>query len=202
MRRASLTNSLIAPVIGSERPALSVRSATICMSLSAQVKEILSHSLSASEAPELISKAARSLPRSMPVVSASRPASIRPTALIQSSRLFMVLAVADLAEMGIVGAKAAVDSASALDHVGLAANEREQRSFIGGEAAPADRRVEDGDTACLRALRERLDRVGLGRRGHCDDRAGGKIGEQPVRPEHDLIDFVVIADSDDHEIGS
>src|SRR5215831_18981260 len=91
MRRASLTNSLMAPVIGSDRPALSVRSATICMSLSAQVKEILSHSLSASEAPELISKAARSLPRSMPVVSASRPASIRPTALIQSSRLFMVL---------------------------------------------------------------------------------------------------------------
>src|SRR5262245_26358295 len=42
MRRASLTNSLMAPVIGSDRPALSVRSATICMSLSAQVKEILS----------------------------------------------------------------------------------------------------------------------------------------------------------------
>jgi hypothetical protein len=39
--------------------------------------------------------------------------------------------------MGIVGAKAAVDRASALDHVGFAANEREQRSFIGGEAAVA-----------------------------------------------------------------
>src|SRR6188472_1980874 len=53
MRRASLTSSLIAPVTGSESPALSVRSATICMSLSAQVNEIMSHSLSASEAPEL-----------------------------------------------------------------------------------------------------------------------------------------------------
>src|SRR5262245_64275769 len=82
--------------------------------------------------------------------------------------------------MRIVGAKAAVDRASALDHVGLAANEREQRSFIGSEAAPADWRVEDGDTACLRALLERLDGVGLGRRGHRDDRAGRKIGEQPV----------------------
>jgi len=111
------------------------------------------------------------------------------------------LAVADLAEMGIVGAKAAVDRASALDHVGLAANEGEQRSFIGSEAAPADWRVEDGDTACLRALLERLDGVGLGRRGHRDDRARGKSSEQPVRPEHDLIDFVVIADADDHEIG-
>ena len=91
MRRASLTSSLIAPVIGSDRPALSVISATTCMSLSAQVKEIMSHSLSASEAPELIISASRSLTRSMPVVSASRPASISPTAVIQSSRLFMVL---------------------------------------------------------------------------------------------------------------
>ena len=79
MRRASLTNSLIAPVIGSDSPALSVRSPTICMSLSAQVNEIMSHSLSASEAPELISSASRSRARSMPVVSASRPASMRPT---------------------------------------------------------------------------------------------------------------------------
>src|SRR5262245_18086192 len=91
MRRASLTSSLIAPVMGSDRPALSAMSAPLAMSLSGQVKEIMSHSLSASEAPELISSAARSLARSMPVVSASRPASIRPTALIHSSRLFMVL---------------------------------------------------------------------------------------------------------------
>src|SRR6516164_1059420 len=204
MRRASLTNSLIAPVIGSESPALSVRSATICMSLSAQVKEILSHSLSASEAPELISKAARSLPRSMPVVSASRPASIRPTALIQSSRLFMVLPTwpwPTSPEMSIVGAKAAVDRASALDHVGLAANERQQRSVIGGEAATAGRRIEDGDARRPRVLIERLDGVGLGGRGHRDDRAARESGEQPVPSQHDLIDLVVIADADDHEIG-
>src|SRR5262245_155794 len=91
MRRASFTSSFTAPVTGSESPALSVISATTCMSLSAQVKEIMSHSLSASELPELIISASRSLTRSMPVVSASRPASISPTALIQSSRLFMVL---------------------------------------------------------------------------------------------------------------
>src|SRR5437764_12696103 len=48
MRRASLTSSLIAPVIGSDRPALSVISATTCISLSAQVNEIMSQSLSAS----------------------------------------------------------------------------------------------------------------------------------------------------------
>src|ERR1700732_958768 len=89
MRRASLTSSLMAPVIGSDRPALSVMSATICMSLSAQVKEIMSHSLSASDAPELIISASRNLTRSMPVDSASRPASIRPTALIPRSRVFM-----------------------------------------------------------------------------------------------------------------
>src|SRR6516164_4546740 len=203
MRRASLTNSLIAPVIVSESPALSVRSATICMSLSAQVKEIMSHSLSASEAPELISNAARSLPRSIPVVSASRPASIKPTALIQQQVVHGLanLAVADFAEMGIVGAKAAVDRASALDHVGFAANEREQRSVIGGEAATTGWRIEDDDARRPRALLDRLDGVGLGGRGHCDDRAGRKSGEQPVPSEHDLIDFVVIADADDDEIG-
>src|SRR4029078_3247866 len=76
MRRASLTSSLIAPVIGSESRALSVRSATICMSLSSQVNEIMSHSLSASEAPELISNAARSFARAMTLDSASTPASV------------------------------------------------------------------------------------------------------------------------------
>src|SRR5262249_51942490 len=49
------------------------------------------------------------------------------------------LAVADLAEMGIVGAKAAVDPPSALDHVCLAANAREQRPAIRGRAPSAAR---------------------------------------------------------------
>jgi hypothetical protein len=91
MRRASLTSSLIAPVIGSDSPALSVILATICISFSAQVKVIMSQSLSAAEAPELICNASRNFGRSMPVESASLPASIRPMALIQSSRLFIAL---------------------------------------------------------------------------------------------------------------
>src|SRR5215208_5516398 len=99
MRRASLTSSLIAPVIGSESPALSVRSATICMSLSAQVNEIMSHSLSASDAP-------------------------------------------------------------ALDHVGLAADQRQQRSLVRREPPAADRRVEHAHALRLRALFERLDGIG------------------------------------------
>ena len=53
-RRASLTCSRTMPVSGKDKPALSVIFDTICMSFSAQVNEIMSHSFSASEAPELI----------------------------------------------------------------------------------------------------------------------------------------------------
>ena len=148
MRRASLTSSLIAPVIGSESPALSVISATICMSLSAQVNEIMSHSLSASEAPELISSAARSLTRSMPV-DLRQPAGLDQADGVDPQQEVVHgladLAVADIAEMGIVRAEAAVDRAPALDHVGLAADQRQQRSLVRREPAAADRCVEHAD---------------------------------------------------------
>src|SRR5207237_10253000 len=65
MRRASFTSSLTAPVTGSDSRALSLISATTCMSFSAQVNEIMSHSLRASELPELIISASRSLTSSM-----------------------------------------------------------------------------------------------------------------------------------------
>ena len=111
------------------------------------------------------------------------------------------LAVADLAEMGVVGAEAAVDRAAALDHLRPAADQRQQRALVGGEAAAADRRVEHVDALRAGALVERLDGVGLGGRGHRDDRSGRERGEQPVRSEHHLVHLVVVADADDHEIG-
>src|SRR5712691_8087111 len=76
MRRASFTSSFTAPVMGSDSPALSAIFETICMSLSAQVNEIWFQSSSACDLPELICSASRSVGRSMPVVSAMRPASI------------------------------------------------------------------------------------------------------------------------------
>jgi hypothetical protein len=60
IRRASFTSSLMAPVMVKARPVLTVISATTRMSLSAQVKVIMSQSLSAAEAPELICSASRS----------------------------------------------------------------------------------------------------------------------------------------------
>jgi len=111
------------------------------------------------------------------------------------------LAVADFAERGVVRAEAAVDRSAALDHVGLAADQRQQRSFVGCETATADRRVENAHALRLRALVQRLDGIGLGGRRHRDDRARREIGEQPLRPEHDLVDLLVIADADDDEIG-
>src|SRR5262249_40651898 len=110
------------------------------------------------------------------------------------------LPVTDLAEMSIVGAEATVDLACAFDHVGLATDEREQRSIVGSEPAAADRRVENGDTRRSRPRVERLDGVGPGRRGHGDNRAWGEMREQAIRSKHDLVDFIVIADGDDHEI--
>src|SRR5262249_14832609 len=89
---------------------------------------------------------------------------------------------------------------TSLDHVRCTADKREQCSLIGGEAAAADRRVENGDTRQSRPRVERLHGVGLGRRGHDDNRAGREMREQAIRPEHDLVDFMVIADADDHKI--
>ena len=74
------------------------------------------------------------------------------------------LAVADIAEMGVVGAEAAVDRAPALDHVGLAADQRQQRSLVRREPSAADRCVEHAHALRLRALFERLDGIGLGGR--------------------------------------
>jgi len=72
--------------------------------------------------------------------------------------------VADIAEMGVVGAEAAVDRAPALDHFGLAADQRQQRSLVRREPPAADRRVEHAHALRLRALFERLDGIGLGGR--------------------------------------
>ena len=185
MRRASLTSSLTAPVTGSDRPALSVISATTCMSLSAQVKVIMSQSLSAAEAPELICSASRNLTRSMPVVSASRPG------LDQSDRIdpeqqvvhgLADLAVADIAEMRIVGAEAAVDRPPALDHLGLAADHGQQRALVRRPAATADRSIQHPDAFGLRGRIDRLHGGRRHRRGDRDDRSLGTVASRPFCP--------------------
>src|SRR5712691_3614515 len=91
IRRPSLTSSLMAPASGSARPALSAILETICTSFSAHVKETFSQFFSASEAPELISSACRSLTRSMPFASLNRPASISAMPFTHSRKLFMAL---------------------------------------------------------------------------------------------------------------
>jgi hypothetical protein len=73
------------------------------------------------------------------------------------------------------------------------------RPGIGREAAAADRRVEHVDALRAGALVERLDGVGLGGRRHRDHRSRRQRGQKSVRPEHDLVHLVVVADADDHE---
>jgi hypothetical protein len=111
------------------------------------------------------------------------------------------LAMADLAEMGIIRAETAIDGAAALDHVGLAADQRQQRSLVRCETPTADRGVENAHALRLRALVQRLDGIGLGGRRHRDDRARRELGKQSLRSEHDLVDLVVVADADNDEIG-
>src|SRR4029079_12570575 len=91
IRRLSFTSSLIAPAIGIASPALSAILATICMSFSAQRNDTFSQFFSASDAPDEISSASRSLTRSMPLASDSRPASISAMPFTQSRKLFIAL---------------------------------------------------------------------------------------------------------------
>ncbi len=81
----------MAPAIGIAKPALSAILDTICMSFSAQRNETFSQFFRASDAPELISSASRSLTRSMPLASDRRPASINATPFTQSRKLFIAL---------------------------------------------------------------------------------------------------------------
>ncbi len=110
------------------------------------------------------------------------------------------LAVADVAEMRIVGAERRIDRAPALDHVGLAADQREQRALVGGEAAAADRGVEHADALRLRSRGDLLHDVRRGGGRHRDDRAFAEVLEQAIRAVDHRIDLVGVADAEDHEI--
>ena len=91
--------------------------------------------------------------------------------------------MADLAEMGVVGAEAAIDRAAALDHLRPAADQRQQRARIGGEAAAADRGVEHVDALRTRARSSSALTVsGLAVEDTAMIDPGASAVEQSVRP--------------------
>ena len=203
MRRASFTSSLIAPVIGSARPGLVGH---------------LGHHLHVLQRPgerdhvpflERVGGAGAHHQRVAQLDEIDAGGLGEPAGLDQPDGVhpqqqvvhgLADLAVADVAQVRIVGAERRIDRAAALDHVGLAANERQQRALVGGEAAAADRRVEHADAFRLGRGGDLLhdERRGGGR--HRDDRALGEIFEQAVLAVDDRVDLVGVADAEDDEV--